>query len=32
MTKIIKFDDVTKEIMKQHKPNWPQILIIHTGY
>ena len=38
MTKIIKFDDVTKEIMKQHKPNWPQIsyhpyrLLIVLGY
>ena len=23
--KIINFDDVTKENMKKHNPNWPQI-------
>ena len=23
--KIIKFDDVTKENIKEHNPNWPQI-------
>ena len=22
---MINFDDVTKENMKQHNPNWPQI-------
>ena len=25
MQKIINFDDVTKENIKQHNPNWPQI-------
>ena len=24
-TKMINFDDVTKEIIKEHDPNWPQI-------
>ena len=23
--KMIKFDDVTKENIKQHNPSWPQI-------
>ena len=25
-TKIIDFDDLTKEDIKEHNPNWPQIL------
>ena len=25
MQKVINFDDVTKENIKEHKPNWPQI-------
>ena len=25
MQKMINFDDVTKEKIKQHNPNWPQI-------
>ena len=24
---MINFDDVTKENIKEHSPNWPQILI-----
>ena len=27
---MINFDDVTKENMKEHYPNWPQFFIIHT--
>ena len=26
MQKMINFDDVTKEYIKEHNPNWPQIL------
>ena len=26
MQKIINFDDVTKENIKEHNPSWPQIL------
>ena len=26
MQKMINFDDVTKENMKEHDPSWPQIL------
>ena len=31
---MINFDDVTKENMEEHNPNWPHIkfLIIHTEY
>ena len=31
MQKMINFDDVVKENMKERNPNWPQIgLIVHT--
>ena len=29
---MINVDDVTKGHMKEHNPNWPQILIMHTEY
>ena len=29
---MINFDDVTKEKIKEHSPNWRQILIIHAEY
>ena len=29
---MINFDDVTKENIKEHNPNWPQIMIILTEY
>ena len=30
---MIKFDDITKENIKEHNPNWAQkLLIIHTKY
>ena len=31
-TKIITFDDITREKTKEHNLNWPQFLITHTEY
>ena len=30
--KMINFDDITKENIKEHNPNWPQFLIIYSEY
>ena len=32
MQKMINFDDVIKEKTKEHNPNCPEILIMHTDY
>ena len=32
MQKRINFDDITKENIKRHNPNWPQIPVHHTEY
>ena len=32
MQKSINFDDDTKENIKEHNPNWPQIPDHHTKY
>ena len=29
---MFNFDDVTKENIKEHNPNWPEIPIIQTDY
>ena len=29
---MINFDDVTKENIKEHNPNWPQVPVISTEY
>ena len=29
---MINFDDVTKENINKHNPNWPQIPIIYREY
>ena len=31
MQKIINFDDVRKQNVKEHNPNWPQITIVGSG-
>ena len=29
---MINFDDVMQEETKEHNPNWPKLVIIHTEY